>query len=181
MGPYLPLGTGVQDTAERVLLRYGLDTGFSEVLLVTVRTLCARRLTPIMLPCGHLLHPALPSPRPADSHPLPAPAPQTLLWILRIVSHRNDLGRAGWSRATCVLVGLATAPLGIAFELVWNAFLAVVTFVTIVPACRNGCSGVNAHSDVLSSITGNWHPLLKYDSNARIFEMSVSSGRFRSG
>lgn len=90
--------------------------------------------------------------------------------------HRKDLGRAGWSRTTCVLVGLATAPLGIAFELVWNAFLAVVTFATIVPACRNHCSGVNAHSDVLSRVTRNLHPLLKYDGNARLFEMSVGSG-----
>ncbi len=90
------------------------------------------------------------------------------------MSHRKDLGRAGWSRATCVLVGLATAPLGIAFELVWNAFLAVVTFVTLVPACRK--QDVNAHSDVLSRVTRNWHPLLKYDGNARLFEMSVGPG-----
>ena len=53
-------------------------------------------------------------------------------WVLHLIHLRKQLGDGpaggeGWSVLRCIVVGILTAPFGIALEWLWNGFLTVVT------------------------------------------------------
>ncbi|KAG2444027.1 hypothetical protein HYH02_009226 [Chlamydomonas schloesseri] len=97
-------------------------------------------------------------------------------WVLHLVHLRQHFGDGaaggeGWSVARCVVVGILTAPFGIALEWLWNGFLALVTFVATVPALAKGDR--KAHVTAVQRITRNWPLLLSYEGNIKIFEQTV--------
>ncbi|KAG2452314.1 hypothetical protein HYH02_003338 [Chlamydomonas schloesseri] len=97
-------------------------------------------------------------------------------WVLRLVHLRQHFGDGaaggeGWSVACCVVVGIVTAPFGIALEWLWNGFLTLVTLVATVPALTKGDR--KAHVTTVQGITRNWPLLFSYEGNIKIFEQTV--------
>ncbi|KAG2500429.1 hypothetical protein HYH03_001998 [Edaphochlamys debaryana] len=99
-------------------------------------------------------------------------ANMTATWIMHLMHLRKDWG---WSRLKCILVGIVTAPFGMVLELVWNAGLTLITYLTVWTAWkgRHTPEGRGIHVDWAERLTKRLPKLLLHEGAMEIFEHTV--------